>query len=665
MSNRKLLADAVRALSMDAVQAANSGHPGMPMGMADIAEVLWNDFLKHNPADPDWHDRDRVVVSNGHGSMLPYSVLHLTGYDLPVEQLRNFRQLHAMTPGHPEYGEAPGIETTTGPLGQGIANAVGMAMAEKVLANRYNSGDHKLVDHYTYVLLGDGCLMEGISHEVCSLAGTHKLGKLICLYDDNNISIDGEVEGWFTDDTAARFESYGWQVIRNIDGHDPDSIHTAISDARRQTERPTLICCKTVIGYGSPNKQGTASTHGAPLGDEEIAATRERLGWSHEPFVIPDEVYAGWDAKDAGKVKQAEWQSRLDAWRQAEPELAAEYDRRMAGDLPANWAESSAAIIQQLQQDGASVASRKASQMALDAFGPLLPELIGGSADLAGSNNTIWSGSQDILENDRDGNYIYFGVREFGMTAICNGIALHGGLIPYSATFLVFSDYARNAVRMSSLLPVRNIHVYTHDSIGLGEDGPTHQPVEHLGSLRLIPGLDVWRPCDTVESAVAWQQAIEANTPSALVFTRQGIPHQSRDTAQLANVSRGGYVLRKEKGDSLDLILIATGSEVSLAMEAAEKLESEGKAVRVVSMPCTDRFDAQDAGYRDSVLPPSVRARVAVEAASADYWARYTGLDGAVVGMRSFGASAPAAELYREFGITVDTVIEAARAVSG
>ncbi len=645
---------------MDAVQAANSGHPGMPMGMADIAEVLWNDFVRHDPADPYWPDRDRVVISNGHGSMLLYSVLHLSGYELPVEQLSQFRQLHSMTPGHPEWGETPGIETTTGPLGQGLANGVGMAMAERIMAHRFNRSGQQIVDHFTYVLLGDGCLMEGISHEVCSLAGTHGLGKLICLYDDNNISIDGEVGGWFTDDTAARFQSYGWQVLNHVDGHDATSIKQAISDAQAQLDKPTLICCKTHIGFGSPNKQGTSSAHGSPLGPDEVAEVRKTLGWSHEPFVIPQDIYDAWDARESGARVHQQWTERFAALEAAEPELAAEFERRVGGQLPENWSEQSQAIIQSLQASGANVATRKASQMSLEAFGPLLPELVGGSADLAGSNNTIWSGSTDILDQTADGNYIYFGVREFGMTAICNGMALHGGLIPYNATFLVFSDYARNAVRMSALLPIRNIHVYTHDSIGLGEDGPTHQPVEHISSLRLIPQLDVWRPCDTVESAVSWQQAVEADGPSALIFTRQTIPHQSRDADQLANVARGGYILHTESGEQPDVILIGTGSEVSLAMQAAATLESDGLSVRVVSMPCTRRFDQQDDAYRESVLPASVRVRVAVEAAQVDYWTKYVGLDGAVIGMTGFGASAPAPELYEYFGITADAVVAAA-----
>ena len=664
MPSRKQLANAVRALSMDAVQAANSGHPGMPMGMADIAEVLWNDYVKHNPANPDWVDRDRVVLSNGHGSMLIYSVLHLTGYALPMEELRNFRQLHSKTAGHPEYGEAPGVETTTGPLGQGLANAVGMALGEKVLANRFNRDGHNLVDHYTYVFLGDGCLMEGISHEVCSLAGTLGLGKLICLYDDNNISIDGEVKGWFSDDTAARFKAYGWQVIDGVDGHDADAIHRAIGQARADTGRPSLICCKTTIGYGSPNKQGTAACHGAPLGAEEIVATRRQLAWDYPAFEIPEDVYAGWDARKSGLEVEQAWQQTLDDYLQAEPQLAAEFERRMSAELPEDWSERATAYIRQLQADGINVATRKASQMALDAFGPLLPELIGGSADLAGSNLTIWAGSEDVCANGRNGNYIYFGVREFGMTAIANGLALHGGFIAYEATFLVFSDYARNAVRMSSLIPTRAIHVYTHDSIGLGEDGPTHQPVEQVSSLRLIPNMHVWRPCDTVESAVAWRHAIERKDgPSCLVFTRQTLAHQSRDDSQLEQISRGAYVLLESTTGSIDAIIIATGSEVDLAIQAAGVLAEKGRGVRVVSMPCTNVFDQQDSSYREWVLPAKVRQRVAVEAGSTDLWRKYVGLDGAVIGLDRFGASAPAGDLFKEFGFSVENVVRVVESV--
>jgi transketolase len=661
MLNRTELANAIRALSMDAVQQANSGHPGMPMGMADIAEVLWRDNLRHNPANPKWPDRDRFVLSNGHGSMLLYSLLHLSGYDLPMAELRNFRQLHSKTPGHPEYGETPGVETTTGPLGQGLANAVGMALAEKVLANRFNRGGHEIVDHYTWVFLGDGCLMEGVSHEACSLAGRFGLGKLIAFWDDNGISIDGEVEGWFTDDTAMRFEAYGWQVIRGVNGHDPLEIQQAIDTARAETARPTLICARTVIGYGAPNKQGTEATHGSPLGAEEVAAARAHLGWNHPPFEIPAAIAAAWNAREAGAAAEAEWRKRFEAFRRDFAGLAEEFERRMNGDLPESWAEQSRAVIAALQERGGNVATRKSSQMALNAFGPLLPELIGGSADLAGSNLTIWSGSVDVNDGTENGNYIYFGVREFGMTAICNGLGLHGGFIPYSATFLVFSDYARNAVRMSALLPVRNIHVYTHDSIGLGEDGPTHQPVEQVASLRLIPRLQVWRPCDTVESAVAWKSAIESRGgPSALVFTRQALPHQQRTPAQLENVARGGYVLQEAAGKA-DAVIMASGSEVGLAMAAASELSSAGVKVGVVSMPNPDLFLQQDQAYRDSVLPPSVRARVAVEAGVSAGWARLVGDRGKVIGIDRFGASAPAEALYEHYGLTSANVSRAVR----
>ena len=660
MPNRSDLANAIRALSMDAVQQANSGHPGMPMGMADIAEVLWNDNLKHNPANPLWADRDRFVLSNGHGSMLLYSLLHLSGYDLPMSELRNFRQLHSKTPGHPEYGETPGVETTTGPLGQGIANAVGMALAEKVLANRFNRGGHTVVDHHTWVFLGDGCLMEGVSHEACSLAGRFGLGKLIAFWDDNGISIDGEVEGWFTDDTPARFEAYGWQVIRGVDGHDAVELQQAIDTARAETARPTLICARTVIGFGSPNKQGTEATHGAPLGADEIAATRANLGWSHPPFEIPPEIAATWDAREAGAKAEASWREKFEAYRRDFAGLAEEFERRMSGALPDDWAERSAEILFELQSSGGDVATRKSSQIALNAFGPLLPELIGGSADLAGSNNTIWSGSVDVNEGTEDGNYVYFGVREFGMTAICNGLALHGGFIPYNATFLVFSDYARNAVRMSALLPVRNIHVYTHDSIGLGEDGPTHQPVEHVASLRLIPNLQVWRPCDTVESAVAWKAAIENTAPTALVFTRQGLPHQPRSAAQLENVARGGYLLKEADGGA-DALILASGSEVGLAVAAAEELSAQGIRVSVVSMPNPDLFQQQEQAYRDLVLPPAVRARVAVEAGVSACWAGLVGDLGKVIGVDRFGASAPAGALFEHYGLTVANVSRAVR----
>ncbi len=661
MLTRYELANAIRALSMDAVQQANSGHPGMPMGMADIAEVLWNSNLKHNPANPDWADRDRFVLSNGHGSMLLYSLLHLSGYDLPMSELRNFRQLHSKTPGHPEFGETPGVETTTGPLGQGIANAVGMALAEKVLARRYNRGSHQIVDHRTWVFLGDGCLMEGVSHEACSLAGKFGLGKLIAFWDDNGISIDGEVQGWFTDDTPARFEAYGWQVIRGVDGHDPVEIQQAIDTATAETDRATLICTRTVIGFGAPNKQGTEATHGAPLGAEEIAATRQNLGWDHAPFEIPGKIASAWDARDAGAVAETEWQQKFEAFRSDFAGLAEEFERRMAGELPAGWGRLTSEIIAKLQAEGGDVATRKSSQIALNAFGPLLPELIGGSADLAGSNNTIWSGSVNVNDGTEDGNYVYFGVREFGMTAICNGLGLHGGFIPYNATFLVFSDYARNAVRMSALIPSQNIHVYTHDSIGLGEDGPTHQPVEHVASLRLIPGLEVWRPCDTVESAVAWKCAIEnTGRPTALIFTRQGLPHQARTDEQLANIARGAYVLQEPDGQA-DALIIATGSELGLAVKAAEKLSSGGTSVRVVSMPNPDLFLRQDESYRESVLPGRIQARVAVEAGVTSGWKVFVGDRGRVVGVDRFGASAPAGELFEQYGLTVENVSQAVR----
>ena len=656
-SPRTDLANAIRALSMDAVQKANSGHPGAPMGMADIAEVLWNDFLSHNPANPDWPNRDRFILSNGHGSMLIYSLLHLSGYDLPMAEIENFRQLHSKTPGHPEYGYTPGVETTTGPLGQGISNAVGMALAEKVLGAQFNKPGHEVIDHFTYTFLGDGCLMEGISHEVCSLAGTLGLGKLIAFWDDNGISIDGEVEGWFSDDTPGRFSAYGWQVIADVDGHDPEAVKAAIEQARGDTARPTLICCKTIIGKGSPNKQGTASTHGAALGEDEVAATREAIGWSHPAFHVPEDIYAGWDAKARGAEAEAAWEQSMAAYADAHPELAAELKRRLAGELPADFSAQADAYIAQCQEEGASVASRKASQNCLNAYGPLLPELIGGSADLAGSNLTLWSGSKGVSADDADGNYIYYGVREFGMAAIMNGIALHGGFINYGATFLIFMEYARNAVRMAALMKQQSIFVFTHDSIGLGEDGPTHQPVEQLSALRSTPNMRTWRPCDAVESAVAWKSAIERNDgPSSLVFSRQGLPHQARDAEQLAAIARGGYVLKDCEGTP-DAILIATGSEVQLALDAAADLAGKGKQVRVVSMPCTELFDAQDAAYRESVLPSDVLARVAVEALHGDFWYKYVGLDGRVVGMSSFGESAPAGELMKYFGFTVDNVV--------
>ena len=660
MPSRTDLANAIRALSMDAVQRANSGHPGAPMGMADIAEVLWNDFLQHNPANPHWPNRDRFVLSNGHGSMLIYSLLHLTGYALPMTEIQNFRQLHSLTPGHPEYGYAPGVETTTGPLGQGISNAVGMALAEKVLAARFNRPGHTVVDHHTYVFAGDGCLMEGISHEVCSLAGTLALGKLVVFYDDNGISIDGEVEGWFTDDTPGRFRAYGWQVIPDVDGHDPEAVRRAIEAARENTAQPTLICCKTIIGKGAPNKQGTESCHGAPLGNEEIAATRAALGWSHAPFVIPDDIYAGWDASEAGAQREQAWESAMQAYAAEYPELAAELRRRLAGDLPADFDRHAQAYIEQCQSKGETIASRKASQNCLDAFGPVLPELLGGSADLAGSNLTLWKGAQGITADDASGNYVYYGVREFGMSAIMNGVALHGGLVPYGATFLMFMEYARNAVRMAALMKLRSIFVYTHDSIGLGEDGPTHQPVEQLTALRVTPNLLTWRPCDTVESAVAWRESLlRTEGPTALIFSRQALQHQQRNAEQLADIQRGAYVLRDSR-EHPELIFIATGSEVQLAMEAAEQLAAAGHQVRVVSMPCAERFMEQDALYREKVLPSDVLARVAVEAGHADYWYKFVGLDGRVVGMTSFGESAPAADLLAHFGFTVANVVAVA-----
>lgn len=667
MAERRELANAIRFLSMDAVQKANSGHPGAPMGMADIAEVLWRDFLSHNPTNPAWANRDRFVLSNGHGSMLIYSLLHLTGYDLSIEDLKQFRQLHSKTPGHPEYGYAPGVETTTGPLGQGITNAVGMAIAEKTLAAQFNREGHEIVNHYTYAFLGDGCLMEGISHEACSLAGTLGLGKLIAFYDDNNISIDGHVDGWFSDDTAMRFESYGWQVIRNVDGHNAEQIKFAIENAQAEKDRPTLIICKTIIGYGSPNKCNSHDCHGAPLGDAEIAAAREYLKWEHAPFVTPAEIYAEWDAKAKGLLAEKEWNAKFAAYETAYPELAAEFKRRVAGELPANWAKESQAFIEKLQANPANIASRKASQNAIEAYAHILPEFLGGSADLASSNLTLWSGSKPIrADYNVDGNYINYGVREFGMSAIMNGIALHGGFIPYGATFLMFMEYAHNAVRMAALMKQRSLFVYTHDSIGLGEDGPTHQPVEQTAALRLIPNLQTWRPCDQVESAVAWKAAVERKDgPSALIFTRQNLAQMERTPEQLANVARGGYILRQccEKGDCPDLILIATGSEVELAMKAADVLSAEGHKVRVVSMPSTNVFDAQDEAYRESVLPSSVTKRVAIEAGISDFWYKYVGFGGRIVGMNSFGESAPAGELFKLFGFTVDNVVAKAKEI--
>ena len=667
MADRKHLANAIRFLSMDAVQKAKSGHPGAPMGMADIAEVLWRSFLKHNPTNPKWADRDRFVLSNGHGSMLIYSLLHLTGYDLSIEDLKQFRQLHSKTPGHPEYGYAPGIETTTGPLGQGITNAVGMAIAEKTLAGQFNREGHDIVDHYTYVFLGDGCLMEGISHEACSLAGTLGLGKLIAFYDDNNISIDGHVDGWFTDDTQKRFEAYGWQVISAIDGHNPAQIEEAVKKAQAEKDKPTLIICKTIIGYGSPNKSNSHDCHGAPLGDEEIALTRKALNWNYAPFEIPADVYAEWDAKGKGQAAEKAWDEKFAAYAKAHPELAAEFKRRMAGDLPANWEREANAFIEKLQANPASIASRKASQNAIEAYAHVLPEFLGGSADLASSNLTLWSGSKPIrAKTNVDGNYVNYGVREFGMSAIMNGIALHGGFIPYGATFLMFYEYAHNAVRMAALMKQRVLFVYTHDSIGLGEDGPTHQPIEQTASLRLIPNLETWRPADQVESAVAWKASVERKDgPSALIFTRQNLAQSDRTSAQLANIARGGYVLREccEKGGCPDLILIATGSEVELAMKAAETLSAEGVKVRVVSMPSTNVFDKQDEAYRESVLPSNVTKRVAIEAGIADFWYKYVGSNGRIVGMNSFGESAPADQLFKLFGFTVENVVAKAKEI--
>ncbi len=659
MPSRRERANAIRALSMDAVQKANSGHPGAPMGMADIAEVLWRDHLKHNPKNPQWIDRDRFVLSNGHGSMLLYSLLHLTGYDVNLDDLKNFRQLHSRTPGHPEYGYTAGVETTTGPLGQGLANAVGFALAEKVMAAQFNRPQHEIVDHQTYVFLGDGCLMEGISHEVCSLAGTLGLSKLTAFYDDNGISIDGQVQGWFSDDTPRRFEAYGWHVIRNVDGHNPDEIEVAI-EAARESDKPTLICCKTVIGFGSPNRGGKETSHGAPLGDEEIALTRAELNWPHGPFEIPADIYAEWNADEAGAKAEAAWDARFAAYAAEFPELAAEFKRRMAGDLPADFAEKAAQYIAEVAAKGESIASRKASQNSLNAYGPLLPELLGGSADLAGSNLTLWDGCKGVSEVDASGNYVFYGVREFGMSAIMNGVALHGGLIPYGATFLMFMEYARNAVRMSALMKQRVLYVFTHDSIGLGEDGPTHQPIEQLTSLRTTPNLDTWRPCDAVESAVSWKYALERkHGPSALIFSRQNLDHQERTAAQIADIERGGYILKDCAGEP-ELILIATGSEVGLAVSAYNALTEQGHKVRVVSMPCTSVFDAQDAEYKQAVLPIEVGARIAIEAAHADFWYKYVGLDGRVIGMTTYGESAPANQLFEMFGFTVNDVLNVA-----
>ena len=662
MSSRRELANAIRALSMDAVQKANSGHPGAPMGMADIAEVLWRDFLKHNPTNPAFLDRDRFILSNGHGSMLLYSLLHLSGYDLPIEELKNFRQLHSKTPGHPEIGYTPGVETTTGPLGQGLANAVGLAIAERTLAAQFNRPDHEIVDHFTYVFMGDGCLMEGISHEVCSLAGTLGLGKLIGFYDHNGISIDGETEGWFTDDTHKRFEAYNWHVIGDIDGHDSEAISKAIKEAQSVTDKPSLIICRTVIGFGSPNKAGKEEAHGAALGEEEVALTRKKLGWNYPPFEIPQDIYQQWDAKTAGAEHEKAWDAKLAAYQQAHPELAQEFLRRMNGEMPSTWEADTAKFIADLQANPQKIASRKASQNSLEVYGKLLPEFLGGSADLAPSNLTIWSGSKSIKE-DHAGNYIHYGVREFGMTAIANGIAHHGGFVPYTATFLMFVEYARNAARMAALMKARHIMVYTHDSIGLGEDGPTHQPVEQLASLRLTPNMSVWRPCDQVETAVAWKAAVERHHgPTALILSRQNLAQPERTQTQIDNIARGGYVLKDCDGTP-EVILIATGSEMEITLGAAEKLTTGGHKVRVVSLPSTDLFDAQDSAYRESVLPSTVRARVAVEAGIADYWFKYVGIDGAIVGMTTFGESAPASKLFTEFGFTIENIVSHAEAL--
>ena len=665
-SSRRHLANAVRALAMDSVQKANSGHPGAPMGMADIAEVLWNDYMKHNPTNPKWADRDRFILSNGHGSMLIYSLLHLTGYDLGMEDLKQFRQLHSRTPGHPEYGYAPGVETTTGPLGQGITNGAGMALAEKTLAAQFNKPGHEIVDHHTYVFLGDGCLMEGISHEACSLAGTLGLGKLIAFWDDNGISIDGEVEGWFTDDTPGRFEAYGWQVIRGVDGHDAAEIKQAIETAKAETGKPTMICCKTIIGFGSPNMAGTHDCHGAALGDEEIALVRKELGWDAAPFEIPADVYAGWDNKDAGAAAESDWDARFAAYAAEFPAEAAEYTRRINSELAADWDAGADAFIASVDAEGATIASRKASQNAIEGLAKITPEFLGGSADLAGSNLTLWSGATPVIK-DPAGNYVNYGVREFGMAAMINGVALHGGFVPYGATFLMFSEYARNALRMAALMKIRHIEVFTHDSIGLGEDGPTHQPVEQTATLRMIPNMDVWRPCDAVESSVAWKVAIKNTTgPSSLIFSRQNLPHQARTAEQIKLIERGGYVLSccAECGGNPNAIIIATGSEVQLAMAAQAELAKKGKHVRVVSMPSTNAFDKQDAAYKESVLPASVTARVAVEAGVTGFWAKYVGLNGKVIGIDTFGESAPINELYNLFGITTEAVVAAVNEVA-
>ncbi len=661
---RQALANAIRALSMDAVQKANSGHPGAPMGMADIAEVLWNDFLKHNPSNPTWYDRDRFILSNGHASMLLYSLVHLTGYGLSLDELKNFRQLHSKTPGHPEIGYTPGVETTTGPLGQGLANAVGLAIAERTLAAQFNQPGHDIVDHYTWVFMGDGCLMEGISHEACSLAGTLGLGKLIGFYDHNGISIDGETEGWFTDDTAKRFEAYHWHVVHEIDGHDPKAIKRAIEEAKQVKDKPSLIICRTVIGFGSPNKAGKEEAHGSPLGEEEVALARKQLGWNEPPFVIPKDIYQGWDAREKGEKRESDWNGKFAAYQQAHPELAAEFTRRMRGELPPSWDETTMQLVKKLQENPAKIATRKASQNVLNVIGPVLPELLGGSADLAPSNLTLWSGSTSLKENIA-GNYIHYGVREFGMTAIANGIAHHGGFVPYTATFLMFVEYARNAARMAALMKARQIMVYTHDSIGLGEDGPTHQAVEQLASLRLTPNFSTWRPCDQVEAAVAWKAAVERHHgPTALILSRQNLTQMDRTPQQLADIARGGYVLKACEGKP-DVILIATGSEMEITVLAADKLTQDGLKVQVVSLPSTDVFDAQDEAWREAVLPSDVSARVAVEAGIADYWYKYVGLKGAVVGMTGFGESAPAEKLFPYFGFTVENVVKKARLVSG
>ncbi len=664
MISRRHLANAIRALSMDAIQKAKSGHPGAPMGMADIAEVLWNDFLSHNPTNPKWANRDRFVLSNGHGSMLIYSLLHLSGYDLDITEIKNFRQLHSKTPGHPEYGYAPGVETTTGPLGQGIANAVGMAIAERTLAAQFNRPDHTIIDHNTYVFVGDGCLMEGISHEACSLAGTLGLGKLLAFYDDNGISIDGEVTGWFTDNTAQRFEAYGWHVVPSVDGHDPEAVRQAIIQAKAVSDRPSLICCKTIIGWGSPNKQGKEDCHGAPLGVDEIALVRQTIGWPHAPFEIPAEVYQGWDAKAKGHKREVEWQKKFEGYQKEHPILAQELSRRLNGEMPSNWQQAATAFVLAVNDKAEKVATRKASQNALNGFGPLLPELIGGSADLACSNLTNWKGSRNI-KDDVAGNAIHFGVREFGMAAIMNGLVLHGGFIPFGATFLMFSEYARNALRMAALMKIQGIFVFTHDSIGLGEDGPTHQAVEQAATLRLIPNMQVWRPCDGVESVVAWKTALEHKTgPSSLLFSRQGLPHQARTPAQISAIGRGGYILADCPSGSPQAVIISCGSEIELAVAAAAELNANGGQVRVVSMPCPNIFDAQDDQYKKSVLPAGL-PRVAVEAGVTDYWRKYVGLEGKVIGIDRFGESAPAELLFPYFGITTENVVKAVKELIG